>query len=149
MCAGNLFVYLKVENVSQCHTLTEKNLLGRLDIDHFLVQKWKFGITTYALIVISNKIAAIGMMNNPSQNTGDVNNSVCIPVNTAAIGIDGQKLLQVQEEKHVVVNICVDSKWNSATAPKINLPINYDEYEPHKNWSPNRKVCEPSPVVCN
>lgn len=61
-------------------------------------------IVTYALIVISNKIAAIGMMNNPSQNTGDVNNSVCIPVNTAAIGIDGQKLLKM-EEKWVVVKM--------------------------------------------
>lgn len=54
---------------------------------------------------MSNKIAAIGMMNNPSQNTGDVNNSVCIPVNTAAIGIDGQKLLKTENRKNIIVKI--------------------------------------------
>lgn len=56
------------------------------------VVKYDFN-NTYALIVISNKIAAIGIMTNPSQNTGEVNSSVCMPVNTAAMGIDGQKLL--------------------------------------------------------
>lgn len=44
---------------------------------------------------MSNKMAAIGMMINPSQNTGDVNNNVCMPVKTAAIGSDGQKLLKL------------------------------------------------------
>lgn len=68
--------------------------------------KWN----TYALIVISNKIAAIGMMINPSQNTGDVNNSVCIPVNTAAIGIDGQKLL---EKKISCLNLKLKSRNRS------------------------------------
>lgn len=54
---------------------------------------------------MSKRIAAIGMMNNPNQNTGDVNNSVCMPLNTAAIGIDGQKLLQMEEiEYHVSGN---------------------------------------------
>lgn len=47
----------------------------------------------YALIVTSTNIAAIGIMNNPSQKTGDVNSNLSIPANTAAIGIDGQKLL--------------------------------------------------------
>lgn len=103
---------------------------------------------TYALIVISNKIAAIGMMNNPSQNTGDVNSSVCIPVNTAAIGIDGQKLLQVQEKRFCGKKLSCFHAMAQFYA-KINLPINYDEYEPHKDWSPNGQVCEPSPVVGN
>lgn len=49
---------------------------------------------------MSNKIAAIGMMNNPSQNTGDVNNSLSIPTNTAAIGIDGQKLLKIETKNN-------------------------------------------------
>lgn len=57
-------------------------------------------LQTYALMVISNKIAAIGMRNNPSQKTGDVNNNVCIPVNTAAIGIDGQKLLRKKNKRN-------------------------------------------------
>lgn len=71
--------------------------------------KNSFELMTYALIVISNKIAAIGMMNNPSQNTGDVNNSVCIPVNTAAIGTDGQKLLKVGRNTCRGKKNCVDS----------------------------------------
>lgn len=49
---------------------------------------------TYALIVTSNRIAAIGMINRPSQKTGDENKSLSMPANTAAIGIDGQKLLE-------------------------------------------------------
>lgn len=51
------------------------------------------------MIVMSNKIAAIGMMNNPSQNTGDVNNKLCMPLNTAASGMDGQKLLKFNHKK--------------------------------------------------
>lgn len=50
-------------------------------------------VMTYALIVTSNNIAAIGIMNNPSQKTGDVNSNLSMPAKTAAIGIDGQKLL--------------------------------------------------------
>lgn len=42
----------------------------------------------------SNRIAAIGIRNRPSQKTGDENNSLSMPANTAAIGIDGQKLLE-------------------------------------------------------
>lgn len=60
-------------------------------------KKWRKNndsLKTYALMVISNNIAAIGIIIKPSQKTGDVNNCVCIPVNTAAIGIDGQKLLK-------------------------------------------------------
>lgn len=49
---------------------------------------------TYALTVTSNRIAAIGIRNRPSQKTGDENNSLSMPENTAAIGIDGQKLLE-------------------------------------------------------
>lgn len=49
----------------------------------------------YALIVTSNNMAAIGIMNNPSQNTGEVNNNLSIPANTAAIGTAGQKLLKL------------------------------------------------------
>lgn len=52
---------------------------------------------TYALIVTSNRIAAIGIINRPSQKTGDENNILSMPENTAAIGIDGQKLLEKKE----------------------------------------------------
>lgn len=48
-------------------------------------------IFTYTLIAISNNIAAIGIMNNPNQNTGDENRILSIPTKTAANGIDGQK----------------------------------------------------------
>lgn len=64
---------------------------------------------TYALTVTSNKMAAIGIINNPSQNTGDVYNSVSMPANTAAIGIVGQKLLQK-----------IISKWKSVQIVKKN-----------------------------
>lgn len=63
---------------------------------------------TYALTVTSNKMAAIGIINSPSQNTGDVYNSVSMPANTAAIGTVGQKLLQ----KKI-------SKWKSVQMEKI------------------------------
>lgn len=52
---------------------------------------------TYTLMAISNRMAAIGMMNNPSQNTGDENIMCSMPTNTAASGIVGQKLLQKSE----------------------------------------------------
>lgn len=81
--------------------------------------------------MISNKIAAIGMMNNPSQNTGDVNNSVCIPVNTAAIGIDGQKLLKMKKKRKIFSSKI--AQFESIKSNQIKLPINYDEYEPQKD----------------
>lgn len=46
-------------------------------------------------------MAAIGMMKRPSQNTGDENNILSIPTNTAANGIDGQKLLKQKKNRIV------------------------------------------------
>lgn len=57
----------------------------------------EFFCSTYALTVISNRIAAIGIMNNPSQKTGDENRIWSMPTKTAASGIDGQKLLQIEQ----------------------------------------------------
>lgn len=62
-------------------------------------------LLTYALTVTSNSIAAIGIMNNPSQKTGDENNNLSMPANTAAIGIDGQKLLKKKYLKKCKMNI--------------------------------------------
>lgn len=45
-------------------------------------------------MVTSNSIAAIGMMNKPSQKTGEVNSNLSMPEKTAAMGMDGQKLLK-------------------------------------------------------
>lgn len=59
--------------------------------NQFDERKW---VKTYALTVMSNNIAAIGTKINPNQNTGDENINLSMPENTAAIGIDGQKLLK-------------------------------------------------------
>lgn len=56
----------------------------------------KMNFNTYALTVTSNKMAATGIMHSPSQKAGDENSNPSMPTNTAANGIDGQKLLLIQ-----------------------------------------------------
>lgn len=59
-------------------------------------------------MAISKRIAAIGMMNNPSQNTGDENSICSMPTNTAASGIVGQKLLH----RRIVISIDPSRMWS-------------------------------------
>lgn len=66
------------------------NLLWNL----LAMNMWRNPSNTYAFTVTSNNIAAIGIMNSPSQKTGDENRILSMPTKTAANGIDGQKLLK-------------------------------------------------------
>lgn len=76
---------------------------------------------TYALIVKSNRMAAIGMIRRPSQKTGDESSILSIPAKTAAIGMDGQKLLKKKRRK-IKINITTSNKtYNGAIELLIYL----------------------------
>lgn len=71
-------------------------------------------------------MAAIGMIKSPSQNTGDEISILSIPAKTAAIGIDGQKLLKIRKISSIIEYSSDTIEWNLIAY----LPVEEHEYEP-------------------
>lgn len=84
-------------------------------------------LITYTFTTTSIKIVAMGIRNNPNQNTGDENKIWSIPKNTAATGKVGHKLLK----QIILVNVTSFIAMTVFVYLYIRININHNIIEPH------------------